>query len=71
MQDFWRDDVTILLVSHSMELICENCQKAIWMEKGRARMIGKAEDVVEQYLASVTLDSENKASIQAVNRVSS
>ena len=53
MQDFWRDDITILLVSHSMELICENCQKAIWMEQGRVKMIGKAEEVVEHYLASV------------------
>ena len=64
MQDFWRDDVTILLVSHSMELICENCQKAIWMEKGRAKMIGKAEEVVAQYLACVAPNGD-PASIKA------
>ncbi|MEL6927187.1 MAG: ABC transporter ATP-binding protein [Cyanobacteria bacterium J06600_6] len=55
MQDFWRDDVTILLVSHSMELICENCQKAIWMEQGQVKMIGKPQEVVEQYLADFDL----------------
>ena len=52
MKEFWRDDVTILLVSHSMELICQNCHKAIWMEQGRVKMIGKTQDVVEQYLFS-------------------
>ena len=64
MQDFWRDDVTILLVSHSMELICQNCEKAIWMEQGRVKTIGKAEDVVEQYLACVAPNAD-PASIQA------
>ena len=54
MKEFWRDDVTILLVSHSMELICQNCHKAIWMEQGRVKMIGKTQDVVEQYLQCVT-----------------
>ena len=55
MKEFWRDDVTILLVSHSMELICQNCHKAIWMEQGRVKMIGKTQDVVEQYLFSQQL----------------
>ena len=61
MKEFWRDDVTILLVSHSMELICQNCHKAIWMEQGRVKMIGKTQDVVEQYLqcvAPLTMSSE-------------
>jgi ABC-type polysaccharide/polyol phosphate transport system ATPase subunit len=53
MQEFWQDDVTILLVSHSMEMICENCHKVIWMEQGRIKMIGQAQDVVEQYLECV------------------
>ncbi|MEM6612142.1 MAG: ABC transporter ATP-binding protein [Cyanobacteria bacterium P01_C01_bin.72] len=54
MKEFWRDDVTILLVSHSMEMICQNCQKAIWMEQGRVKMTGKTQNVVEQYLQCVS-----------------
>ncbi|MEY2832561.1 MAG: hypothetical protein RLZZ574_1819 [Cyanobacteriota bacterium] len=53
MNEFWRDDVTILLVSHSMEMICDNCHKVIWMEQGRVKMMGKAQDVVDQYLDCV------------------
>ncbi len=50
MEEFWQDHVTVLLVSHSMELIRQNCHKAIWLEQGQIKMIGKADDVVDQYL---------------------
>lgn len=50
MEEFWQDHVTVLLVSHSMDLICQNCHKAIWMEQGQIKMIGKADNVVDEYL---------------------
>ena len=50
MEEFWQDHVTVLLVSHSMELIRQNCHKAIWLDKGQIKMIGAANDVVDQYL---------------------
>lgn len=56
MEEFWQDHVTILLVSHSMELIRQNCHKAIWMEQGKIKMIGKTDDVAEQYLECAISD---------------
>lgn len=50
MEEFWQDHVTVLLVSHSMDLIRQNCHKAIWLEQGQIKMIGKTDDVVDQYL---------------------
>ncbi|MGD1919536.1 MAG: ABC transporter ATP-binding protein [Pleurocapsa sp.] len=50
MEEFWQDHVTVLLVSHSMDLIRQNCHKAIWLEQGQIKMIGKTDDVVNQYL---------------------
>ena len=50
MEEFWQDHVTVLLVSHSMDLIRQNCHKAIWLEQGQIKMIGQADDVVNQYL---------------------
>ena len=50
MEEFWQDRVTVLLVSHSMELIRLNCHKTIWMERGRIRKIGATDDVVDEYL---------------------
>lgn len=53
MEEFWQAHITVLLVSHSLELIKENCHKTIWMERGNIKAIGKSDEVVELYLQSV------------------
>ncbi|MCC0177218.1 ABC transporter ATP-binding protein [Waterburya agarophytonicola K14] len=53
MEEFWQDRVTVLLVSHSMELIRKNCHKAIWLEQGQIKMIGESNNVVDEYLRRV------------------
>lgn len=40
---------TVLMVSHGMNTIIENCSKAVWIEKGKLRMIGEAKEVCQQY----------------------
>lgn len=40
---------TVLMVSHGMETIRENCSKVIWVEKGKLRMIGDADTVCKAY----------------------
>lgn len=63
MEEFWQDHVTVLLVSHSMELIRKNCHKTIWMEQGRIKMIGAADNVVDEYLRCVAPDAEIPQSV--------
>ncbi|MEG2533519.1 MAG: cell wall-binding repeat-containing protein, partial [Gordonibacter sp.] len=41
--------VTVLIVSHNNDQIERLCNKAIWIEKGHARMLGSAHDVCETY----------------------
>lgn len=41
---------TIVLVSHSMEQIEQNCDRSIWIHEGKLRAEGKPEDVAVQYL---------------------
>jgi len=41
---------TILFVSHNMAAIQQLCTKTILLEKGKVKMIGKTEDVVNYYL---------------------
>ncbi|MGV2827445.1 ABC transporter ATP-binding protein [Myxosarcina sp. GI1(2024)] len=53
MEQFWQDNVTILLVSHSMELIQSSCHKTIWMDRGRIRLFGQTDEVVNKYLKNV------------------
>ncbi len=56
MEDFWQDHVTILLVSHSMQMIRKNCHKTIWLEQGKIKMIGETNDLVDRYLDGAISD---------------
>ena len=40
---------TVLLVSHSMPTIRENCTKVVWVEKGKLKMIGEPKFVCAEY----------------------
>ncbi len=44
---------TIVLVSHSLPTVRTLCSKAVWLDKGTVREVGKAADVVADYLAEV------------------
>ena len=40
---------TVLMVSHGMGTIIDNCTKAIWIEKGEMRLIGEPKEVCRAY----------------------
>lgn len=40
---------TVLIVSHSPSVIKANCSKAVWIEKGVLKAVGRAEDVCRAY----------------------
>jgi ABC-type polysaccharide/polyol phosphate transport system ATPase subunit len=40
---------TVIIVSHSIPTLQELCTKVIWMHDGEIKMIGKPEEVLEQY----------------------
>ena len=63
MEEFWQDHVTVLLVSHSMDLIRKNCHKTIWLEQGQLKMIGATKNVVDEYLRCVAPGTEMPKSI--------
>ena len=42
-------EVTVLIVSHSNDQIERLCNKAIWIEKGHARMMASAAEVCRMY----------------------
>jgi ABC-2 type transport system ATP-binding protein/lipopolysaccharide transport system ATP-binding protein len=44
---------TIVLVSHSLGLVSDLCDRAVWLDHGRIRSLGPARDVVQQYLDEV------------------
>jgi len=45
---------TVFLVSHQLGSITDTCERAVWLDQGRVRMDGPAQDVVDAYRGSVT-----------------
>ena len=49
IQEFFKMGKTIVLVSHNLKLIGQNCDRAIWLENGRIKNEGQAQKVIRQY----------------------
>jgi len=56
--DLRKAGVTIVLVSHDSGAIRDLCERALWLEDGRAQAYGPTDDVVEAYYASVVAREE-------------
>jgi lipopolysaccharide transport system ATP-binding protein len=52
MLEFRAQKKTLLMASHSADLVAAMCDRAIWLEKGAVRMIGAASDVMAAYTAA-------------------
>jgi ABC-2 type transport system ATP-binding protein/lipopolysaccharide transport system ATP-binding protein len=50
LEKFWDEPVTVLVVSHSMEFIKQSCERAIWLDKGKIKLTGSSDEVVDNYL---------------------
>lgn len=49
MQSIVNTSSILVLASHSLSLIKENCTRVIWLEKGQVKMDGLPEDVLQAY----------------------
>ena len=47
----WIEGRTVVLVSHSMEIIRNYCQRAGYMKNGRLEFFGNTEKAIEMYMA--------------------
>ena len=52
VQEMRKAGHTILLASHSEELLTSLCDRALWLERGRVRMLGNVDEVLAAYRAS-------------------
>lgn len=44
-----KDDTTVIIVSHSIDQIERLCKHCVWLEKGKIKMIGDAQEVCNAY----------------------
>lgn len=49
VQEMIHGGSTVLMVSHGMGTIIENCSKVVWIEKGKLQMVGDARVVCQKY----------------------
>ncbi len=55
MNEFKKNGVTIVFVSHSMPDIERICDRVMWIENQTVKMIGKPEEIVKEYSIFVSL----------------
>lgn len=55
-----RQGVTIVLVTHSLDVVREMCTRAIWLDDGRIRVEGSVGQVLERYSTKVTTRDEEQ-----------
>ena len=56
--DFKRRGKTILLVTHSLNLVERFCDEAIWLDAGRKRLEGDPKRVIDAYISDVAREEE-------------
>lgn len=52
---------TIVFVSHALKQVAEFCDRAMWLERGRIKMIGVAKEVVDAYIESTSSGPRNES----------
>ncbi|MBW4563376.1 MAG: hypothetical protein KME32_19960 [Mojavia pulchra JT2-VF2] len=53
IEKFWAADATVLVVSHDLEFVKQSCERVIWLDKGKVKLIGEANQAIEAYLTSM------------------
>jgi ABC-2 type transport system ATP-binding protein len=53
MNEFWDAHCTILVVSHGLDFIAAQCDRAIWLDQGKIVASGPAREITERYLEHV------------------
>ncbi len=48
-----KQGTTIALVTHSMGLAADLCDQAVWLDHGKARLVGGVRDVISDFLGAV------------------
>jgi lipopolysaccharide transport system ATP-binding protein len=59
LHELVRAGVTLLVVTHDLSFVLNMCQRALWLDKGRARYLGEAGACVREYVAAMAAISGN------------
>lgn len=66
LRELKASDKTIVIVSHSLDVVKDLCTRAIWIYKGHFRLDGNPDYVIDEYLKQLALDNiEHKRRLMA------
>ena len=54
IEQFWNHNATVLVVSHDLKFIKQSCVRGIWLDQGKVRFMGNADETADYYLNSVS-----------------
>lgn len=60
IESFRKAGKTIVFVSHSLPIVGELCQRAIWLEDGKLQADGPAREVLNRYLVSANIKDRER-----------
>jgi lipopolysaccharide transport system ATP-binding protein len=59
----FKETGTVLFVSHDTAAVVNLCQRAVWLEAGRVRMVGNAKEVSEAYLEAIYVAQQGPSAV--------
>lgn len=66
LKELKESDKTIVIVTHSLDVVKDLCDRAVWIYKGELRLDGDPIYVIDEYLKQVAIDhkEEKKRQLQ-------
>jgi ABC-type polysaccharide/polyol phosphate transport system ATPase subunit len=61
--EFRRRGRTVLIVTHSLDMVTRFCDEALWLDAGRARLQGEPQHVIDAYLSDVTRSEQGQQAL--------
>jgi ABC-type polysaccharide/polyol phosphate transport system ATPase subunit len=61
MYSFQAQGTTVVIVSHSMSTIESFCERAVWLNAGKAEALGSVSEVIRQYIHHMEGDSRERS----------
>ena len=62
---FKSEGKTIIFVSHSLDAVRSLCERAVWIERGKIRIHGVTEKVIDLYMSAVNEKEEERLTAEA------
>ena len=53
MNELMTSGATVIYVSHNIDSVKELCDRVMWLEKGKVKMIGASQEICDTYLKNI------------------